>query len=174
LEANSLGDSLTQVISFADVNVSDGQYLCAFVFPGLCPAPTALELDLDKWFTKPKPANTQAPPPSGKKIKVLHLSDFHLDPRYKNGAEADCSTDLCCRSISNNTASPDKVVLPAPRYGSFLCDSPMDLAGVAVEAIPAVVGGDIAFTVFTGDLTSHDINRYGVHRGWSPTRLTRS
>jgi hypothetical protein len=31
---------------------------------------------------RPKPADVQVPKASGERIKVLHLSDFHLDARY--------------------------------------------------------------------------------------------
>jgi hypothetical protein len=138
------------------VNGQDGQYICAKILDDYCPEPKADPLNLDGWFSKPKPANAVAPPPSGKTVKVLHVSDFHLDPRYKTGSESDCSQYLCCRSFSNNTHSLNKTIDPAPRYGAFYCDTPMDLAGATVEAIPEMLGTDFAFTLFTGDLTSHD------------------
>lgn len=152
----------TQLIALADVNGVDGQYICSMALSGFCPQPKALPLDLTGWFAKPKPANAVAPPPSGKTIQVLHISDFHLDPRFKTGSEANCTSGLCCQTISNNTASIGHILTPAPRYGSFLCDTPMDLAGVATQAIPAIVGTDVAFTIFTGDLTSHHQDKYVV------------
>lgn len=51
-------------------------------FLGFCPLPPVSPLNLTGWFAKPKPDRLPAPKkPSGKRLKVLHLSDVHLDPR---------------------------------------------------------------------------------------------
>ncbi|OBZ68610.1 Sphingomyelin phosphodiesterase 2 [Grifola frondosa] len=111
---DTIGAVVTQVIANADVGGFDGQ---------------------------PKPNPLPAPKtPSGKRLKVLHLSDMHIDPRYANGAEANCTSGLCCRENNFNTQSPNHTLFPAPRYGSYLCDSPRVFD----------------FTVYTGDLVSHD------------------
>lgn len=51
-------------------------------FLGLCPRAPTSPLDLDNWFAKPKP-NPLPPPkqPTGERLKILHLSDLHIDPR---------------------------------------------------------------------------------------------
>lgn len=50
-------------------------------FLGMCPAPATSPLNLTNWFAKPKPNPLPEPKkPSGKRLKVLHISDFHLDP----------------------------------------------------------------------------------------------
>ena len=108
---------------------------------GVCPLPPTPALNLTGWFAKPKP-NPLPPPkqPSGERLKVLHLSDFHIDPRalrifslhvknvsdhvtftvgYATGSEANCTTGLCCRTNNLNTGSPNKTLIPAPRYGWF-------------------------------------------------------
>ncbi|KAF8910014.1 hypothetical protein CPB84DRAFT_1958517 [Gymnopilus junonius] len=93
------------------------------------------------------------------RLKVLHLSDFHIDPRYATGAEANCTSGLCCRANNHNNLSPNKILAPAPRYGAYLCDTPISLALAALEAVPALTGTKgtgFAFTVYTGDLVSHD------------------
>jgi sphingomyelin phosphodiesterase len=97
-----MGPILTQVVSFADVGGYDGQVklvaeteecfvshhisqsICS-QFLGLCPAPAATVLNLTGWFSKPKP-NPLPPPkqPSGQLLKVLHLSDMHIDPRARH------------------------------------------------------------------------------------------
>ncbi|KAF4573281.1 hypothetical protein EYR36_007792 [Pleurotus pulmonarius] len=75
------GGVITQVVANADVGGLDGQYLCQN-FLNLCPLPAPPPLNLTAWFKKPKP-NPLPPPkkPSGKRLKVLHLSDMHLDAR---------------------------------------------------------------------------------------------
>ncbi|KAI0778609.1 sphingomyelin phosphodiesterase [Trametes elegans] len=155
-----LGSVITQVVANADVAGLDGQMICSHFLSGLCPAPTTTPLNLTGWFAKPKPNPLPAAKkPSGKRIKVLHLSDMHIDPRYANGAEANCTSGLCCREINHNRASPNVTVFPAPRFGAYLCDSPFSLITAALQAIPVLAGTERSgfdFTVYTGDLVSHD------------------
>jgi hypothetical protein len=56
--------------------------ICQNSIPGFCSLPPTPPLNLTGWFSKPKP-NPLPPPkkPSGQRVKVLHLSDFHIDPR---------------------------------------------------------------------------------------------
>ncbi|EMD32798.1 hypothetical protein CERSUDRAFT_161311 [Gelatoporia subvermispora B] len=155
----SLGSPLTQVLANADVGGYDGQAIC-WNFLGLCPMPPTSPLNLTGWFAKPKP-NPLPPPkkPSGKLLKVLHLSDMHIDPRYATGAEANCSSGLCCRENAFNRASPQEPIFPAPRYGAYLCDTPYSLMLAAVQAIPVLTGTEktgFDFGIYTGDLVSHD------------------
>jgi sphingomyelin phosphodiesterase len=161
----------TQVLALADVAGQDGAYICAeFVnvslrlnlilagadsAQGYCDVPAANPLDVGRYITSKKPANAHAPKPSGERIRVLHVSDFHLDPRYATGSEANCSDYLCCRSYSSNTHSPNTTLAPAPRFGAYKCDTPYSLAGAALQAIPALAG-PFDFGIFTGDLVSHD------------------
>ena len=42
-----------------------------------------------------------------------------ISPGYAIGSEVNCSTYMCCRKNVFNSASPDQIVLPAPRYGSY-------------------------------------------------------
>ena len=59
------------------------QLLCA-QFLKLCSYPGTLPLDLTGWFAKPKPNPLPAPrQPSGERLKVLHVSDLHIDPRKR-------------------------------------------------------------------------------------------
>ncbi|KAG5341681.1 hypothetical protein C0989_007908 [Termitomyces sp. Mn162] len=57
------------------------QGFCSQFIGGLCPAPATAPLNLKNWFKKPKPNPLpKARKPSGKRLKVLHMSDFHIDP----------------------------------------------------------------------------------------------
>ncbi|EIN13842.1 Metallo-dependent phosphatase [Punctularia strigosozonata HHB-11173 SS5] len=155
----ALGSVITQVVANADVAGLDGQLLCQN-FLGLCPLPPASPVNLTNWFAKPKPSPLPPPKkPSGKLLKVLHISDIHLDPRYATGAEANCTSGLCCRTNNVATSSPNVTLLPAPRFGSYLCDTPYSLLLSALQAIPKLAGTEeigFAYSVFTGDLVSHD------------------
>jgi sphingomyelin phosphodiesterase len=107
--ATTLGPVLTQVLANADVVGYDGQVrtvagislsprrcllrsgtivfpwlqlICQNFFSSACPLPPTPPLNLTDWFAKPKPTPLRPPrKPSGKRLKVLHLSDFHIDPR---------------------------------------------------------------------------------------------
>jgi sphingomyelin phosphodiesterase len=153
-----LGPVITQVVANADVGGYDGQMLCQN-FLGLCPLPPTSPLNLTGWFAKPKPNPLPAPKkPSGVRIPVLHLSDVHLDPRYATGSEANCTSGTCCRK-NNPAAGTNSTIFPAPRFGAYKCDTPYSLVAAGLEAIPELTGTKgkgFAFTVYTGDLVSHD------------------
>ena len=98
------------------------------------------------------------------------MSDLHLDPRYAVSAEANCTANLCCRA-NNPNPNVIGVSLPASAYGSFACDSPYDLALAALESVGPLTGtcspgeksrrkdhsgSSLGWTIYTGDLTSHD------------------
>jgi len=154
-----LGSVVTQVVANADVGGLDGQLICQN-FLNLCPLPPVSQLNLTNWFAKPKPAIPPSPrKPSGKRLKVLHLSDLHIDPRYATGSEVNCTTGLCCRENNHNLASPNTTLVPAPRFGAYTCDSPFSLVLSALQAVPVLTGtqkSGFDFTVYTGDLVSHD------------------
>lgn len=55
--------------------------MCYNFFSKACPIAPAPALNFTGWFAKPKPDPLPAPrTPSGERLKVLHLSDVHLDP----------------------------------------------------------------------------------------------
>ena len=161
--AGSFGAIWTQVLALADVGGLDGQYICNDLNSKFCPAPSISPLNTTGLFPKPKPKHARAPKASGKRVKVLHLSDFHLDPRYSALSEANCSSGLCCRTNVHATGyTLGQVALPAPLYGSFKCDSPYYLGLATLQAIAPLTGtgphdkSSIAWTIYTGDLVSHD------------------
>lgn len=159
--ADTFGYIWTQILAFADVSGLDGQYICNSLSSTFCPYPALSPLNTSDWFPKPKPANATRPKASGKRVKVAHLSDFHLDPRYKVGAEGNCSSSLCCRANNPNTNLPmGQISLPAAPFGSYECDTPYDLGLAALQAVGPLTGtskqNPLAWTVYTGDLVSHD------------------
>lgn len=160
---NTFGAIWTQVLAYADVEGLDGEYICNSLNSKYCSAPNTSPLDTTKLFPKPKPADGQAPKASGERVKVLHLSDFHLDARYAVSSEANCTSSLCCRSDNYNDLSEDNPLLSASAYGSFLCDTPYDLGLAALQAVGPLTGtgkgkhdDHLAWTLYTGDLVSHD------------------
>lgn len=115
--AMNFGAIWTQVLALADVNGLDGKYICNSLSSTFCPAPALTALNITGLFPKPKPLNPVVSKANGKRVKVLHLSDFHLDPRYQVASEANCSSGMCCRYSGSTGTS--QAVLPAPLYGSY-------------------------------------------------------
>lgn len=160
-EASTFGSIWVQVLRYADVGGWDGRQICNSLSTKFCPPPYTLPTNTTKLFPKPKPANATTPKASGKRVKVLHMSDFHLDPRFSVGSEANCTSSLCCRANNNNTALPiGQISLPATPYGNFKCDSPYDLGLAALQAVGPLTGTShskpLGWTVYTGDLVSYE------------------
>lgn len=82
-----IGTIWTQVLALADVSGLDGQYICNRLSSSYCPAPETLPLNTTGLFPKPKPESWKVPKASGKRVKVVQLSDIHIDSRYKIGSE---------------------------------------------------------------------------------------
>lgn len=113
------------MLAYADVEGLDSNYICHSLSRNICNQPKTSPLDTTNLFPKPKPAQARAPIASGKRVKVLHLSYFHLDARYAVGSEANGSFGLCCRNDNYIDLSEDQVLLPAWSYGFFKCDTPI-------------------------------------------------
>ncbi len=74
--ASNFGASWTQVLAKADVTGLDGRYICAYLSSSFCPSPPVTPVKAV--FPKPRPVQPKEPRRSGKKVKVLHMSDLHL------------------------------------------------------------------------------------------------
>lgn len=162
----NLGPYLAQLFSKMSLATGDMKAMCFYKYKVCEPTP-AIGIDESLYF-KPKPESANRPvEPSGKTINVLHLTDWHLDPRYDIGSEANCSTYMCCRPFSTNTdfhTTAKNASLPASRFGSYYCDSPPDLALSAFTTMSQFFNpDDVAFTIFTGDIVSHDQNDHLSH-----------
>ncbi|SGY18076.1 BQ5605_C015g07970 [Microbotryum silenes-dioicae] len=78
-------------------------------------------------------------------LKVVHLSDVHIDRNYLEGADTICSKVICCRDYGERSLGPN-ISHPAGK-----CDAPPDLMESMFRAIDRFVP-DRAFTIFTGDV----------------------
>ena len=135
------------------------QAFCYFSY-GVCEQPPTIEIEESLYFgPKPESAN-KVPESSGKSINVLHISDWHLDPRYDIGSEANCSQYLCCRPYATNTdlyTNVDNASVPASRFGYLYCDAPPDLALSSFNSMKMFFDtSETSFAIFTGDIVSHD------------------
>lgn len=82
-----------------DMHRDDGRLLCSYLF-GLCELPAPPYLDTKKLFKNTTmPAPKTLTPSTKTPLKVLHISDYHLDLRYVVGSEATCGTGGVSTSI---------------------------------------------------------------------------
>lgn len=137
----------------AKMNGSTGEYQawCYYNF-NTCSVPPTIEIDECLYFSQKPPEASIVPKPSGETINVLHLSDWHLDPRYDIGSEANCSQYLCRRPYSTNTVLDTGVsnaFVPAPRFGYSYCDSPTDFALSSFKSMPQFFNiSEVSFAIF--------------------------
>ncbi|TVY40500.1 Sphingomyelin phosphodiesterase B [Lachnellula occidentalis] len=146
---------------FAKGSAATGDFaaLCYYHY-GFCEPPPLIEID-ESYYFSPKPARAYiAPEPGTETIEIMHLGDTHYDPRYAIGSEANCTQSFCCRPDSTNEdlhTDSQNPSLPASRFGSLLCDTPADLLLSVFEDMGTFINkSDLAFTVFTGDISSRD------------------
>ncbi|KAL1617410.1 hypothetical protein SLS56_010988 [Neofusicoccum ribis] len=141
------------------LRTGDMEAYCHYKY-SLCDEPGVIQINESKYF-KPKPEDkNEAPVSLGDAINVLHLSDWHLDPRYDIGSEGNCSTYMCCRPYRTNKellTTRSNASWPASRFGNLYCDTPADLGLSLFTSLTQFVNlSDIAFALFTGDVVSHD------------------
>ncbi|XP_042207356.1 sphingomyelin phosphodiesterase-like isoform X3 [Homarus americanus] len=151
-----------EVVYVIEKLVMSPDEICGFVIGDICGTPYNPYHD---WHVAlppiPKPPVPRPePPPEGMPtLKVLHLSDTHFDPEYREGSNADCGEPLCCRANSGPVKSPDK---RAGLWGDFRkCDTPLRTIESMLDNI-AYLHPDIDYIIWTGDLPPHDI--------WNQTR----
>ncbi|KFY05465.1 hypothetical protein V492_08517, partial [Pseudogymnoascus sp. VKM F-4246] len=143
LEGPILAHDLRQMT----IGTKTSTLFCLTVF-GLCQWP-----DVDTSYSPsmtPKPA-TERPASSGKTpLKVVHISDIHIDLDYTVGASWNCTKNICCRSYTP-ADEPGNNDTPAGTYGNVNCDTPLSLEESMYAAIDSLVP-DRAFSIFTGDV----------------------
>uniref|UniRef100_A0A914C5R2 Sphingomyelin phosphodiesterase n=1 Tax=Acrobeloides nanus TaxID=290746 RepID=A0A914C5R2_9BILA len=108
------------------------------------------------------------PKPNSPTLRVLHLSDIHIDRWYTVGSEADCSNGLpmntyiyCCRNYTDNsdTYIRDFIKVPAGKWGSpYRCDIPFITFDNAMKHIANNEKFD--YILMTGDLSNHAVWDY--------------
>ncbi|KAJ7218481.1 sphingomyelin phosphodiesterase [Mycena pura] len=98
-------------------------------------------------FPKPAPAHPKVFTSRGRPtVRVVHISDVHIDRMYTVGAEANCTKSICCREFDDSPAVP---TVPAGPNGNVRCDSPVTLADSMLAEIERLRP---RFSIFTGDV----------------------
>ncbi|XP_022243798.1 sphingomyelin phosphodiesterase-like [Limulus polyphemus] len=103
--------------------------------------------------TKPPLKSKVMPKPLAPVVHVLHLSDSHFDPYYKEGSNAECGEPLCCRITNEPASHPSKA---AGKWGDYRnCDMPLRTLESMLKHVTD--NHKIDYVIWTGDIPPHDI-----------------
>ena len=160
--ADNLTPWLVRVTSSIPPFSATASRFCAGVF-GVCKEPKSTLPSMPNFeqlaaFPTDSFAATSVPPkPVSKKqlVRILHITDIHLQLTYKYGSVVDCGQVMCCRADS--TPSANATDMGARPYGERTCDAPIELLESAMQAIKELDPKPV-LTVFTGDIPDHDIS----------------
>ena len=90
----------------------------------------------------------------GKKIKMLQITDIHVDTSYKEGAVGICKYPICCR----DDPSKDDINNNVDLCGMYGYEGKADLSEELFNSfIEEVSTKDIDFIIWTGDNGPHDL-----------------
>ncbi|XP_069973652.1 sphingomyelin phosphodiesterase [Penaeus vannamei] len=125
------------------------------------------EWSVDIHGEKPPVEPIILPEPDAPKLKVLHLSDTHLDPLYTPGSNAACPEQLCCREESGLAETEED---RAWYWGDYRnCGSPAWMLEDML-AHARNTHTDLDYVMWTGDVVPH--NMWSTSREWN-LRLVR-
>ncbi|XP_055629840.1 sphingomyelin phosphodiesterase-like [Toxorhynchites rutilus septentrionalis] len=87
-------------------------------------------------------------------IKIVQITDFHYDPKYKIDHNAVCNRPACCR---NDQGIPEDPANRAGRWGDYRdCDSPWEAVEDVIDHV-VEHHSDAAYIYHTGDIIDHGI-----------------
>ena len=90
---------------------------------------------------------------SGKKLKVLQITDLHLDIEYQEGANGECSYPICCRNSTNDKTIRD----PTKLCGKYGYEGKADISESLFDSfLDDASKREIDFIIWTGDNAPHD------------------
>ncbi|XP_021959476.1 sphingomyelin phosphodiesterase [Folsomia candida] len=95
----------------------------------------------------PVPANTVP-------VKVLQLTDIHLDLDYVAGKDTKCGKPMCCQAWEADGVDDASSAGP---HGDFKCDMPISAMNELFEYSAAIEGYDYDFVMMTGDIPPHNV-----------------
>ncbi|XP_029846362.2 sphingomyelin phosphodiesterase [Ixodes scapularis] len=133
----------------------DSTQICGTVFPDECEGHAAVNwtVPLPPQRT-PRPDPVPAPSSGAPTLRVLHLSDTHVDMGYEEGSLANCEEPLCCHANDGRPKGPEHVA--AGHWGYFKnCDIPPRTFESMLKHIRD--SQKIDFVIWTGDIVAHDI-----------------
>ena len=92
----------------------DLEYYCYFKGKKACDLPETPDVqelfDIESWWPEKKPEYNNQPQykNNSERFNVVHVTDFHIQPRYELGSESNCTQVPCCLPESYNKVLPGK------------------------------------------------------------------
>lgn len=130
--------------------------ICGIVFPDECPSSAGVNWTVSL-PERPKPPVQPVPLPQkgAPTVRVLHISDTHVDFEYREGSEADCNEPLCCHAGDQPRSSRQGRRL-AGKWGAFsTCDIPPATFEHMLKTVRDTQ--QIDYIIWTGDLVPHNV-----------------
>lgn len=129
-----------------------------------CPKPETPNVTLSHMWPAKQPKHEVAPEPSfNETFNVLHISDFHIELDYTVGAEANCSSSMCCTPHSKNKLSDKHSIIHDKNsfYDSSYSDDGTFVKGSLID-------------VFSNDTIWSPASTFGDYRCDAPEILVNS
>lgn len=99
-------------------------------------------------------------PKKRKTIKVLHMTDIHVDLEYAEGYNAKCNEPICCRVNNGIPSDPSHA---AGKYGDYNCDLAPSTMNLFFDYI-ASIKDEYDLIFWTGDNIAHDVWEQSVEK----------
>ncbi|KAI9297579.1 sphingomyelin phosphodiesterase [Neoconidiobolus thromboides FSU 785] len=155
---------ILETIDFNKKENAELKQLFCFALDNTCDYPEDLKPNTLEFPEKKRELEVKSEPiRDQKKLRVLQLSDLHIDHLYETGAEADCKAPICCQKYSRNKG--EKIKRAASQWGDYNCDIPQRL----FESMLKFITNDLTpidVVLFTGDIPAHDV--------WNQSSITAS
>lgn len=155
-----------EVLTVFDRLVVSPDEVCGILVGDSCGTPYN---PLDNWNVtlpdtpKPPVMPRVLPKPGSPTVRVLHLTDIHLDSMYTPGSNAECNEPLCCRA---NDGKPDPGTSGAGQFGDYRdCDTPLWTLEGLFSHLQAKQD-QFDYIMWTGDLPPHNV--------WNQTRASQT
>lgn len=114
--------------------------------------------DLNPWAIeipggKPEPIQPEPQQPTPSVMRILHLSDLHVDLLYDEGSAVVCEHPYCCRHAFGDPGLGEEA---AGHWGALAyCDIPIHTLEDLLSQAAAITTPDLVY--LTGDLPPHDV-----------------
>ncbi|CAD5118658.1 DgyrCDS7346 [Dimorphilus gyrociliatus] len=148
-----------EVLSVFDLVVLSPENFCGTIFGEQC---AHVHHPHEFWnitlnnIPKPPVTSLKYPKPGLPTLRILQLSDIHVDFNYKVGGNAECNEPVCCKDIDGQPKGK-----PAGKWGDYRqCDTPRHTLESLFKHLKKNEKFDAIY--WTGDLPGHNV--------WNQTR----